>query len=121
MIVSQIVEEFAEKVAAEKVREERNSIALNMLKAGKYAMEEISDITGLTLQEVQKLTDQNVFGKHEEHIILSERPEDIKKSGDWIQKQMERQERNRQIGDKSWKRILPVIRLPEKLTKKMKL
>jgi hypothetical protein len=33
-----------------------------MLKAGKYAMEEISDITGLTLQEVQKLTDQNVFG-----------------------------------------------------------
>jgi hypothetical protein len=64
MIVSQIVEEFAEKIAAEKVREERNSIALNMLKAGKYAMEEISDITGLTLQEVQKLADQNVFGKH---------------------------------------------------------
>jgi hypothetical protein len=46
----------------------------------------------------------------EEHIILSERPEDIKKSGDWIQKQMERQERNRQIGDESWKRILPVIK-----------
>jgi hypothetical protein len=25
----------------------------------------------------------------EERIILSERPEDIKKGGDWIQKQME--------------------------------
>jgi uncharacterized protein (DUF2141 family) len=62
MIVSQTVEEFAEKIAAEMVNEEKHSIALKMLKAGKYAMEEISDITGLTLQEVQKLTDQNVFG-----------------------------------------------------------
>jgi hypothetical protein len=36
----------------------------------------------------------------EERIILSERPEDIKKSGDWIQKQMERQEHNLQNGMK---------------------
>jgi hypothetical protein len=54
----------------------------------------------------------------EERIILSERPEDIKKSGDWIQKQMERQERNRQIGDKSWKRILPVIKAAREANKK---
>jgi hypothetical protein len=46
----------------------------------------------------------------EERVILSERPEDIKKSGEWIQKQMERQERNRQIGDKSWQRVFPVIK-----------
>jgi hypothetical protein len=54
----------------------------------------------------------------EERIILSERPEDIKKSGDWIQKQMERQERNRQIGDKSWKRILPVIKAAREANQK---
>jgi hypothetical protein len=49
MIVSQIVEEFAEKIAAEKVREERNSIALNMLKAGKYAYREVSCCINLNL------------------------------------------------------------------------
>jgi hypothetical protein len=53
--VCKAVEEFSAKIAVEMVNEEKNSIAVKMLKAGKYAMEEISGLTGLTLQEVKKL------------------------------------------------------------------
>ncbi|MDD6072321.1 MAG: hypothetical protein PUC12_16140 [Clostridiales bacterium] len=49
------VEEFSEKIAVERANEEKNSIAVKMLKAGKYALEEISNLTGLTLLEVQDL------------------------------------------------------------------
>lgn len=49
------VEEFGEKIAAERVEEEKKLFAVKMLKAGKYALEEIANLTGLTLAEVQKL------------------------------------------------------------------
>lgn len=49
------VEEFGEKIAAERVEEEKKLFAVKMLKAGKYALEEISHLTGLTLLEVQNL------------------------------------------------------------------
>lgn len=53
--VCKAVEEFSEKIAVERANEEKNSIAVKMLKAGKYALEEISNLTGLTLLEVQDL------------------------------------------------------------------
>jgi hypothetical protein len=56
--------------------------------------------------------------KLEERIILSERPEDIKKSGMWIQKREEKVERNRRIGDESWKRVFPVIEAARDANKK---
>jgi hypothetical protein len=56
--------------------------------------------------------------KLEERIILSERPEDIKKSGMWIQKREEKAERNRRIGDESWKRVFPVIEAARDANKK---
>lgn len=49
------VEEFSEKIAVERANEEKYSIAVKMLKADKYVLEEISNLTGLTLLEVQDL------------------------------------------------------------------
>lgn len=50
-VMCQAVEEYANK----KAEEEKNVIAVKMIKAGKYALEEIANLTGLTLAEVQKL------------------------------------------------------------------
>lgn len=43
------------------------------------------------------------------HPILSEKPEDQMKSAKWAEEQVEKMERNRQIGDEVWLRIQPVI------------
>lgn len=44
-----------EQIAVERANEEKYSIAVKMLKADKYVLEEISNLTGLTLLEVQDL------------------------------------------------------------------
>lgn len=44
-----------------------------------------------------------------DHPILSEKPEDQIKSAKWAEEQVRKMERNRQIGDEVWLRILPVI------------
>lgn len=44
-----------------------------------------------------------------EHPVLSEKPEDQIKSARWGELQMEKMERNKQIGDEVWERIFPVI------------
>lgn len=46
------------KVMEEMLREEREEVALRMLDAGKYALEEIASISGLPLEEVKKLSSQ---------------------------------------------------------------
>ena len=44
-----------------------------------------------------------------EHIILSEKPEDLKKAANWGKEQKEKQKRNDEVGEKLWKRIFPVL------------
>ena len=44
-----------------------------------------------------------------EHAILSEKPEDQVKAGEWGKIQEERMQRKKKIGDESWARVLPVI------------
>jgi hypothetical protein len=57
--MSDIVEEFAKAYAKEAARiaveEKAESMALKMLKSGKYALEEIANITELSLTQVQLL------------------------------------------------------------------
>ena len=43
------------KVIEDMRKEERAAVALRMLEAGKYILEEIANISGLTLNEVKKL------------------------------------------------------------------
>ena len=47
--------------------------------------------------------------KDRKHAILSEKLEDQVKAGEWGKIQEEHMRRNKQIGDESWKRILPTI------------
>lgn len=44
-----------------------------------------------------------------EHPVLSEKPEDQIKSAKWAELQIQKMERNKQIGDEVWERILPMI------------
>lgn len=44
-----------------------------------------------------------------DHIILSEKPEDLRRAADWGKEQKEKQKRNNAIGEKMWKRIFPII------------
>lgn len=44
-----------------------------------------------------------------EHIILSEKPEDLKKASDWVKQQKEKQKRNDEVGEKLWKRLFPML------------
>ncbi len=44
-----------------------------------------------------------------EHIILSERPEDIKKAAKWAKEQKEKQRRNNEVGERLWKKMFPII------------
>ena len=44
-----------------------------------------------------------------DHIILSEKPEDLKKAANWGKEQKEKQKRNDEVGEKLWKRIFPVL------------
>ena len=46
-----------------------------------------------------------------EHIILSERPEDIKKAAKWAKEQKEKQRRNNEVGERLWKKMFPIISL----------
>lgn len=50
--------ETAEKAKAEGKAEERVSTALKMLARGHDSIEEIAEMTGLSLEEVQKLADK---------------------------------------------------------------
>lgn len=50
--------ETAEKAKAEGKAEERVSTALKMLARGRDSIEEIAEMTGLSLEEVQKLADK---------------------------------------------------------------
>ena len=43
------------------------------------------------------------------HAILSEKPEDQVRAGRWAQEQIEKMERNRQVGEEVWKELLPMI------------
>lgn len=54
-----------------------------------------------------------------EHPVLSEKPEDQIKSARWGELQMEKMERNKQIGDEVWERILPVIQEVKNIKKYM--
>lgn len=51
VVMCQAIEEYGNK----KAEEEKNVIAIKMLKAGKYALEEIANLTGLALDEVRKI------------------------------------------------------------------
>ena len=44
-----------------------------------------------------------------EHIILSEKPEDIKKAAKWAKEQKEKQRRNNEVGESLWKKMFPII------------
>ena len=44
-----------------------------------------------------------------EHIILSEKPEDLRKTANWGKEQKEKQKRNEEVGERLWKRILPIL------------
>lgn len=55
-ILEDMKEESFQKGFQESVLETRNFVALRMLQAGKYPLEEISDISGLSLDEVKKLS-----------------------------------------------------------------
>ena len=47
--------------------------------------------------------------KMSEHIILSEKPEDIKKAAKWAKEQKEKQRRNNEVGERLWKKMFPII------------
>ena len=53
--VCKIVEDMINESLREGIQEEKKLTALRMLEAGKYVLEEISNISGLSLDEVKKI------------------------------------------------------------------
>ncbi len=54
-VMCKVMEDMRNEALREGMKEGMKSTALRMLKAGKYAMEEIVAISGLSLDEVRKL------------------------------------------------------------------
>lgn len=54
-IMCKAMEEMCNQAAAEAALEKAKTVVLRMLAAGKYALEEIADISGLSLEDVKKL------------------------------------------------------------------
>ena len=42
-----------------------------------------------------------------DHIILSEKPEDLKNAAKWGKEQKNMRKRNNEVGERLWKRIFP--------------
>ena len=54
-VIEDMRKEAREKATVEATQAEKKMTVLRMLRAGKYALEEIAGIAGLSLNEVQKL------------------------------------------------------------------
>ena len=53
--MSQIMEDMRNESLKQGMKQEMKEVALRMLAVGKYALEEIASISGLSLDEVKKL------------------------------------------------------------------
>ena len=54
-IMCKVIEDMRRQERQEGIEENMRAVALRMLQAGKYALDEISDMSGLPLNEVQNL------------------------------------------------------------------
>ena len=54
-IMCKVMEDMRNESLQEGGKRERRAVALRMLEAGKYALEEIAEISGLPLDDVKKL------------------------------------------------------------------